>query len=424
MTEIALYSDRMSIDRCEIPRDRGGERPKVLVMTSTFPRWPGDKEPPFVYELCRRLSEEFEILVLAPHAPGARRQEEMDGLEVYRYRYAPTAWEQLCYEGGILARLRHKPIRLLLVPGFLLAQTLAAIRLARRRHLALIHVHWLIPQGFCAWLGRIFLGGRRPPILCTSHGGDLFAFDGPGLRWLKARLLRQLDALTVVSSGLAEKAVELGAGKENLRVIPMGADLERRFTPTATAPRPHSLIFAGRLVEKKGLAYLLEAVSRLRPTYPDLELSVVGSGPLEAELRQLSDRLGIERQVRFLGAMTQESLAECFRRHQVAVFPFVVAANGDREGLPVVVSEAIGCGCALVTTDIPSIEDLVRPDVSALIVPQRNPRALAQAIAKLFEHPELRTRLATRARLEALTRTDWRSVADRYRQLLHSLCKE
>ncbi|HEY0675481.1 MAG TPA: hypothetical protein VGD25_04670, partial [Immundisolibacter sp.] len=75
-------------------------RPRLLVLTSTFPRWVGDHEPPFVFELSRRLAQQFEVHVLAPHAPGAQLQETLDGVHVQRFRYAPEPLQQLAYDGG------------------------------------------------------------------------------------------------------------------------------------------------------------------------------------------------------------------------------------------------------------------------------------------------------------------------------------
>ncbi|HNI66344.1 MAG TPA: hypothetical protein PLK97_11435, partial [Pseudomonadales bacterium] len=114
--------------------DAVGRRPAILVLSSTFPRWPGDHEPPFVLELSRRLAERFDVWLLAPHAPGARRQEQMAGIEVERFRYAPDRLEQLAYQGGILARLKQQPWRWLLVPLFITAQWWALHRLLRRQH--------------------------------------------------------------------------------------------------------------------------------------------------------------------------------------------------------------------------------------------------------------------------------------------------
>ena len=107
-------------------------RRRLLVLTSTYPRWPNDREPGFVHELCKRLTGDFDVTVLSPHASGAMVEEIMDGVSVRRYRYAPASWETLVNNGGIVTNLKRQPWKWLLVPGFLLVQAWAVWRLIRR----------------------------------------------------------------------------------------------------------------------------------------------------------------------------------------------------------------------------------------------------------------------------------------------------
>ncbi|MHB8424930.1 MAG: glycosyltransferase [Gammaproteobacteria bacterium] len=131
-------------------------RPRLLVLTSTYPRWPDDQEPGFVHELCKRLTDDFDVTVLSPHAPGATTVEIMDGVHVRRYRYAPAGWETLVNNGGIVTNLRRQPWKWLLVPGFLLKQAWATWRLIQCLRPDVMHAHWLLPQGLLiAVLGRI-----------------------------------------------------------------------------------------------------------------------------------------------------------------------------------------------------------------------------------------------------------------------------
>src|SRR5690348_10765502 len=175
-------------------------KPRLLVLTSTYPRWRDDPEPGFVHELSRRLAADFEVTVLCPHAPGAKTLEELDGVSVERYRYAPTAWETLVHDGGMVANLKRKPLKWLLVPGFLLGQAWAARRIVRRRSVDVLHVHWLIPQGLATLLLRLL--GCRVPYLVTSHGADLYSLRGSLSRALKRRVAAGSAAMSVVSSAM------------------------------------------------------------------------------------------------------------------------------------------------------------------------------------------------------------------------------
>lgn len=395
--------------------DAAGGRPAILVLSSTFPRWPGDHEPPFVLELSRRLAERFDLHLLAPHAPGARRRERMAGIEVERFRYAPDALEQLAYQGGILARLKQQPWRWLLVPLFIAAQWWALYRLLRRQRFDAIHSHWLIPQTLVALLAG---ASRQAPLLCTSHGGDLFGLRTAPLPALKAWVLRRCSAVTVVSRAMRDEVQRLLPG-QMAEVVPMGTDLTGSFTPGPdSARRSDTLLFVGRLVEKKGVNHLLDALAQLQRQGRRLQLWIVGQGPEQAPLQAQAERLGIAPSVTFWGAVEHARLADFYRQATLAITPSVVAEGGDQEGFGLVIVEAMGCGCPVVASALPAIGDIVIDGETGLLAPPADPTALAQAIAQLLDQPERARQLALTARQRVAEQFDWQSVAERYADLL------
>ena len=312
---------------------RPQRRPRVLMLTSTLPRWAGDAEPGFVLDLAREMGRDFDIELIAPHAPGAAKHEVLDGLPITRFRYWWPRWQAAAYSGGMASRMRENPLRLLQLPTFFgaLVGTIVG-RLRRDPTIDLIHAHWLIPQGLAALVARR-LARRAVPVLCTSHGGDLFGLKGPLLDRIKTGILNRCDAISVVSRAMAARVKEL-APHTDPAVIPMGTNLRDRFIPPA-APRSgpiRHLIFVGRLVPKKGVEHLLEALAILRPTYPELSLEIVGHGPLLNALVAKTKALALDDRVRFTGPVPHEQLAERYQSADLAVFPFVEAADGDQEG--------------------------------------------------------------------------------------------
>lgn len=398
-------------------------RCRVLVLTSTFPRWEGDHEPPFVYELCRRLARCFDVLVLAPHAAGAARRENIAGVEVVRFRYFFPKWQKLAYEGGILAKLRRNKWLYLQVPFFFISQLLSLMRIMGEKRFDVIHAHWLIPQGLIAVLARFFLR-KRLPLLCTSHGGDLYGLKNAWLIRLKQVVLGRVDALTVVSRSMAEEAVRLGAQEEFLHVVSMGVDACALFTPSEYEVRSnHELLFVGRLVEKKGLAYLFKAMPAILASYPQAKLSVVGSGPEEHRLRSLARALGILDKVVFEGPVPNADLPRLYRRAAVFVAPSVIAKGGDQEGLGLVLAEALACECPVVAFDLPAIREVVIDGVTGLTARERDSTDLASKVIKLLDNPDLRKHLAREGRRHVLTRFDWEVISSRYAQLIDVLAK-
>jgi glycosyltransferase involved in cell wall biosynthesis len=396
-----------------------GQRQRLLVLSSTYPRWRNDPEPAFVHELAKRLAAQFEVHVLCPHAYGAATIEQLDGVNVHRYRYAPARWELLVNNGGIVANLRLRPWLLLLVPGFLLSQAVTTWWLVRRLRPVVMHAHWLIPQGLVvAGLGMLCC--NYPPFLLTSHGADLFSLRGRLFTGLKRFVLGKAAGITVVSAGMQEVATGLGIHADDLQVAPMGVDLQHRFFADTTVRRSASeLLFVGRLVEKKGLRHLLDAMPMILAKRPDVTLSVVGFGP-EAEVRKAqAQRLGIEARVNFVGAMSQAELPDRYRRAAVFVAPFVEAESGDQEGLGLVCIEALGCGCPVVASNLPGTRKL-----PVTLVKPGAPRDLAAAILAQLELTPVLRDAESRAASELLRPFDWTAVAERYASLLQQIASQ
>lgn len=390
-------------------------RPLLLVVTSTYPRWPGDTEPAFVHELSRRLASRFDVHVLGPHAPGAEHEERMDGVFVHRYRYAPVRWETLVNDGGVLTNLRRTPWKWMLVPGFLLGQYLALRRLVRRLEPAVIHVHWLIPQGLVAAAAV-----RTTPWIGTSHGADLFALNGRMFIALRRWVVRRAAMITLVSEAMRERLLSQ-MPESRAMVLSMGVDTLSRFTPGNTRPGDE-LLFVGRLVEKKGLRHLLLALPQVLSRRPQVRLTVIGAGPELAGLQRQVAELKLEAQVRFLGALPQPALAEHYQRATVFVAPFVEADSGDQEGLGLVVAEAMACGCAVVVGDVPAVRDLVGDD-GGVRVAARDHEALAASIVSLLEDDSRRSALGHAGRRMIEERFSWEAVSQRYGDLLMEIAK-
>ncbi len=367
-------------------------RPLLLVTASTFPAAPGDGTPSFVRDLAVGVSDAMATRVVVPAVPGGAARETADGIEVTRYRYFPRRWEDLAY-GAILENVRSRKSRLLQVPFLLTAQYVAVRRAVRAGRPDVLHAHWIIPQGV---VGR--LAAPRVPMVVTTLGGDLYALGDPVSRRLKRWVLSRAAAVTVMSEDMRARAIELGADPATTHVMPMGA-ATAEFARAAAAPRSPSsrveLLAVGRLVEKKGFGHLLAALRDVDPTA--WHLTVVGDGPLRAELEAAAEGLPVT----FVGQLSREALAAADARADVAVFPSVRAASGDQDGLPVALLEAMASGCAVVVSDLPGLSDAVTDGASGVIVPHEDVAALRDCLLLLIGNPEERARLGDGARTRA-----------------------
>ncbi len=391
---------------------------KILVLASTYPLGAGDTTPGFVHELCKRLAARgHAVTVLTPHVPAALEFEELEGVRVRRFRYAPVPFEGLAGTGGIVSRLRERPLRVLLIVPFLLANAWAILRIVRREPPDIVHAHWLIPQGALAALLLPLLA--KPSLVCTAHGGDLFALRAPAFRWLRRLVITRAARVTVVSRYMERVLRSEGAPDDRLTVASMGVDLRTRFVPVDGVTRESAhVIFVGRLVEKKGVHVLLDAFRIVNGRHPAARLSIVGDGPERADLERRVAELRLSDCVRFLGAQPQASLPALYASAAIAVVPSVIDRFGDQEGLGLVTIEAIGCGCTVVVSDLEAITDVVTDGETGLVTTAGDPTSLAAAVCRLLDDPGLRATLASHARHHALAHFDWDSVAARYSSLL------
>jgi glycosyltransferase involved in cell wall biosynthesis len=381
-----------------------------------FPRWANDSEPGFVFELCRRLTTEFDVRVLAPHAKGAAVAETIEKVEVERYRYASERFETLAYDGGIMPKLRRERWKWLLVPLLLVAQYRAVRRQIRRWRPQLVHAHWIIPQGMIAAMAC--RGRGRPHLMVTAHGGDLFALKGRWLDRVKRRVLARAEVVTVVGWAMHKALETLCDDVAKIHVEPMGVDLLERFTPPAAPARVDGeILFVGRLVENKGVNFLLAAMPSILSRRPDSRLTIAGFGPEERALRAQSEALAIQDRVTFIGPVSHSALPDLYRRASVCVAPFVTTRSGVQEGFGLVVVEAIGCECPVVVSDIPAVRDIYG-DLTQGLVESGNVAALAKAVIQTLTHPGDASEQARLLRLRVRERFDWNEVASRYAQLL------
>jgi colanic acid/amylovoran biosynthesis glycosyltransferase len=362
-------------------------RPRLLIVSSTFPAAAEDATPAFVLDLAKEQAREFETAVLVPRVPGSAGREEISGVAIERFGYFPRRWEDLA-DGAIIENLRARPSRWLQLPPFLAAEIWAIRRAIRRYRPDVLHLHWMIPQGAAA-----LVAARQLPWVVTAHGGDVYALSDPLSRRVKTAVLRHSRAVTAMNTDMRARLVALGADPGATTVLPMGVDVERFRAPAGLAPRvPGRIVFVGRLVEKKGVGTLLEAARGLSGL-PDWTLEVVGDGPLRASLEQQSRGLPVT----FRGPLGRSRLTETYASAEVAVFPSVPAATGDQDGLPVALLEAMAAGCAVIASDLPGIDTAVQTGVSGLLVPPGEPAALADAARLLLSDAALRERLGRAA---------------------------
>lgn len=407
-------------------------RGRVLCVTSNFPRWQGDSTTPFVLTLAHDLQAlGWQVDVLAPHAPGAARQETLDGIQVERFRYCwPETRQTVCYQGGAMVNLRNRPLEKLKLPALVGAETLALTRRLISGQYDLLHAHWILPQGFT---GMLATGIARLPHVITVHGGDIFSLRGRLMTRLKRAALHSAQTVTVNSSATEQATRAIAPDIARLQRIPMGvntAPLDAREQTRANAIRAQHgqahgplLIFVGRLVDEKGAADAISAVPLIQRTHPGVRLLIVGEGPDRRALAQQANQLGLHHQVRFLGWVDANEVRAHMAAADIFLGPSRTAANGWVEAQGLTMLEAMAIGTPVVASRLGGIVDSVIDEQTGLLVDERSPAQLANAVMRIAANPALAKTLTEQAQQHAQQTFSREASASAFSRLYETLCQ-
>lgn len=325
-----------------------------------------------------------EVIVFTTRQLGMPRHEVRGGYEIYRF---PE-----------LAHPLENPLTVSMVPALFTANL-------RRFDIVHAHSHLFFSTNLAGLRRKI----SSTPLVVTNHG---FRVErGRGMDLLQdiylatvgAYTLRSADKVISLTSDEARRVCSMKVDPAKSIVIPNGVDVDL-FHPTGHWESEYTILWAGRIVEEKGLKYLLDAVRLISKGVPAVRLLLVGSGPLRDRLKSYAQQLGISKNVVFRAFVDQATLA-CLMNESV-----LFALPSLSEGLSNVVLEAMACAKPVVVTDGIGLNSAIGD--AAVFVPARDPQSLAEAILRLFSDEGLRTRLGEHGRSIAVKRFSWRTVAE------------
>lgn len=402
---------------------------KILITTSTFPRWKGDSEPPFISDMAQALSTHFHVFVLAPHAKGAKKKETWGKVEIRRFSYfVPYSWQQLCYNGGIFANLLRNKWNYLLIPFLFLLEMIAVIRLVKKENIDLLYANFILPQGFVGAMVKRFI---RIPVVVNALGGDV-GITNPILRYFVKYSLKRVDHVVALTPALRDEINKMNIGTKEISIMPLGvySDLfnpefrDEKIRHKYVSNNDPLLLFVGRLVEKKGVAYLIKAFPEVLKKFDKSKLLIIGNGLLASDLRKLVQDLYVTDSVYFEGDIDNKKLPQYYASADIFIGPSVIPESGDLEGQGVVFLEAMASGCCTIGTNIGGIPMSVVHEKSGLLVEQKNSQQISQAVIRILEDSTLCSRLKQQGRDFVVENFDWRIIARRYHDLFESFIEQ
>ncbi|MBE0480632.1 MAG: glycosyltransferase family 4 protein [Dehalococcoidia bacterium] len=256
-----------------------------------------------------------------------------------------------------------------------------------------LHAHF---ASKAATIARLASGMAGISYSVTAHAKDIFHED-ISFDEVQSNLAEAAYVITVSDFNVKYLREVYGIDGDKVRRIYNGLDLTR-FPYRTPKDRPPAIIAVGRLVEKKGFSDLVEACNLLSQRRIDYECLIIGAGPLESELQRQIEGACLQERVTLLGPRPQNEVIQRIQGSAAMAAPCIIAGDRDKDGLPTVLVEAMALGTPCVSTDVTGIPEIVVEGKTGLVVPQRDPSHLADALEALLTQPGLRTRLSDRAR--------------------------
>jgi glycosyltransferase involved in cell wall biosynthesis len=313
-------------------------------------------------------------------------------------RFFKAPWRFL--RAGVLVAVHYRQLsasRYLLYAAYLADQL-------EHESITHLHAHFANTPGSVAQLVHLLTGISYS---FTAHAYDIYLSSKAALTY-KMRLANFVVTCTAYNQRYLAALADQRVGERIHRIY---HGLNFRAFPSSTAvpsisPTFPRILAVGRLVEKKGMPYLLYACRLLIDQGYDFTCCIVGDGPLRPALEQEIRELALADRVELRGAEPHERVIELYQQATIMTLPCIVGKNGDRDGIPNVLVESLYMGVPIVSTTVSGIPELITSEVNGLLVPPNDSVALAAALGRLLDDPTLRDRLATAGRQTVLEQFD------------------
>ena len=377
---------------------------KVLSIVSVYPRFEADLEVPWLRISVSHLKNAgCQISIVAPSHKGLKSH-EIDGVKVHRFRYAPASLEFLTHDEGAPSKIARNPFLQLLAVPYIISGSIKTLFLCLSLKPDILHVHWPFPHAFMAYFAAFFC---KIPVILNFYGAELLlAKKKKWIRPILKMFIKKADLVIAISSFTAKEVK--GIYNRSIEILPYGTTLNiKSKRQQCLNSGKFRILFVGRHIERKGIEYLIKAAAMLAPD--KFQIRIAGQGDLTQKLKKQAMEEAPE-QVEFLGKISKEDLEKEYETANCFVLPAIVDSRGDTEGLGVVMIEATEYGLPVIASDVGGISDIIMDKKTGMLVPEKNPQALAAAIRELAESEALQKSLVLGAKEHIKQNFSWDAI--------------
>ena len=396
---------------------------KILILTHTFPKYPRDSTAAFMHPLVMGLmAAGDDVTVLTPFhrelTPGAFPYP----IVTYKYIW-PEKFHVLGYSQTLHHGTHFRLSTWLLSPMIIFFCFIALLRLTRNHAYDIVSVHWIVPNGIIA---ALVLALRKIPFTVTLPGSDVyvaqkFTFFKIAAHWAAERA----SAVYSDSPQYFKELATTGASLKRKAIIPYPVDFSQMGNSNylrglrkklGLDARARIVVSVGRLVEKKGIHYMIRALPQVLRKIPNTHYVIVGDGDWRDHLEAEIDASRVRDHVHFVGNISRDEIGKYYRLADVFVAPSIRDSRGNIDDRPVAIIEAMARSRAVVATRFPG-NALTIDDQTGILVPQKKSAALASSVVKLLKLPTLRNRLGRNARRKVYKTFRHTVIGERYHTL-------
>jgi glycosyltransferase involved in cell wall biosynthesis len=398
---------------------------KIALVTTQWERFCGDPVIPWLTELVKQLTKKDVQFVVFTASYKGMRSSVIGGIYVYRFRYFPKRFETFSHEGAIVEKLKQSKWHYLSALSFIICGSISAFIFALKNNYDIVHIQWPFPLGI---FGEIMRRTRKVPIVYTFHSAEFLLLKNALFKLILKILIKPVKMITCNSRYTQMLLLhKLGVERMKTCIIPFGSGLSSVMLSTTHSFKNtrRGLLFVGRLVQRKGVQFLIEALRIIvYEKKRDYVVDVVGDGPelSSLELKVKNSKLG--KHVNFRGKVSNDILKSCYSNARLFVLPAIIDSQRETEGLGVVLVEAISFGVPVVASGVGGISDVIIDNKTGLLVPEKDPKALADAIVRLYEDDELSRRLVEEGQKHIQDNFSWDVIADKFTNVYSAVYSE
>jgi len=349
----------------------------------------------------------------------------MDGMHVYRFPYFyPFEYQRLAYNGGIIPNINKSNLAKLQMPILLMSELIFSLKIIKLNHIDTVHSHWIIPSGLVgAILKKIF----KIKHVLTLHGSDINTIKRSLiLRHICSFALHNADKITVNSTYTLNTVLSIDNSiRDRIDILPMGVDTERFTSRTYTEIKEsfgakELILFIGRLIDWKGINYLITSMKYVTKIFPNSVLLIGGDGPEKVGLQKLIRELNLERNVFILGSVNTNKLQLYYSSADVFVLPSI-ELNGQTEALGVVLLEAMASGTPVIGSNVGGIPDIINDGVNGFLAEPENAVDIANKIIEVLSNKNLCKKFIEKAYNTIDEKYSWSIISQKLLNILENI---